>query len=61
MVSVDDLLGMAIDLGVRLHPCRMTMGLCGLTADDAIDGIEPTVGATTFIDMVVEADSTLLI
>jgi peroxiredoxin family protein len=49
----------AIDLGVRLHPRRMTMDPYCLTEADFVDGIEPTVGATTFIDRAVEADITL--
>lgn len=61
VAGVDDLLGMAVDLGVRLHPCQMTMDLMGLTSDDFIDGLEPTKGATAFIDMAVDADITLFI
>ena len=33
----------------------------GLTKDDFIDGIEPTLGAASFIDMAAEADITLFI
>ncbi|HLI45423.1 MAG TPA: DsrE/DsrF/DrsH-like family protein [Acidimicrobiales bacterium] len=56
-----DLLGMASDLGVRLHPCQMTMELYGLTKDDFIDGLQPPIGAASFIDMAADADITLFI
>jgi len=36
---------MAIDVGVRLHPCQMTMDLYGLSTSDFIDGLQPTLGA----------------
>ena len=52
---------MAQDLDVKLHPCQMTMDLYGLTKDDFIDGIQPTLGAASFIEMAAEADITLFI
>ncbi len=56
-----ELLGMAADLGVRLHPCQMTMELYGLSKDDFIDGLQPPIGAASFIDMAADADITLFI
>ena len=47
--------------GVRLHPCQMTMDLYGLTREDFIDGLQPTLGAASFIDMAARADITLFI
>ncbi|HVB46411.1 MAG TPA: DsrE/DsrF/DrsH-like family protein [Streptosporangiaceae bacterium] len=61
VASPTDLLEMAIDLGVRLHPCQMTMDLYGLSQEDFIDGLQPTLGAASFIDMAVKADITLFI
>ena len=61
VASPSDLLGMAQDLGVKLYPCQMTMELYGLSKDDFIDGLEPAMGAASFIDMAVEADITLFI
>ena len=43
----DELLQMAIDMGVRLLPCQMTMDMMGLKLEDMVDGLEPPVGATT--------------
>ena len=61
VASVTELLEMAMDVGVRLHPCQMTMDLYGLTREDFIDGLQPTLGAASFIDMAAKADITLFI
>jgi peroxiredoxin family protein len=61
VASPTELLQMAIDLGVRLHPCQMTMDLYGLTSEDFIDGLQPSLGAASFIDMAARADITLFI
>lgn len=61
VASPTELLGAAQDLGVRLYPCQMTMELYGLTKDDFIDGLEPPMGAATFIDIAADADITLFI
>jgi peroxiredoxin family protein len=49
------------DLGVRFHPCQMTMDLYGLTNEDFIDGLSPTCGAAAFLDMAANADIQLFI
>lgn len=61
VASPTDLLEMAIDVGVRLHPCQMTMDLYGLSSEDFIDGLQPSLGAASFIDMAAKADITLFI
>ena len=61
VASPTELLEMAMDVGVRLHPCQMTMDLYGLSTDDFIDGLQPTLGAASFIDMAAKADITLFI
>lgn len=61
VASPTELLEMAKDLGVRLHPCQMTMDLYGLTKDDFIDGIEPPLGAASYIEMASESDINLFI
>lgn len=61
VASPKELLEMAIDIGVRLHPCQMTMDLYGLKREDFIDGLQPTLGAASFIDMAAKADITLFI
>jgi peroxiredoxin family protein len=61
VASVTELMEMAIDVGVRLHPCQMTMDLYGLSTSDFIDGVQPTLGAASFIDMAAKADIQLFI
>ncbi len=56
-----DLFGMAVDLGVRLHPCQMSMELYGLTKEDFVEGLQPPIGAASFIDMAADADISLFI
>ncbi len=61
VASPSELLEMARDLGVRLHPCQMTMELYGLSKDDFIEGVQPPIGAASFINMAADADITLFI
>lgn len=61
VASPTELLEIAIDVGVRLHPCQMTMDLYGLGPGDFIDGLQPSLGAASFIDMASKADITLFI
>lgn len=61
VASPTELLEMSLDMGVRLHPCQMTMDLYGLKREDFVDGIQPSLGAASFIDMAAKADVTLFI
>ena len=61
VASPTELLEMAMDLGVRMHPCQMTMELYGLSKDDFIDGLETPIGAASFIDMAADADISMFI
>ena len=47
VASPGELLQMAVDLGVKLVPCQMTMDLLGLTREDLIDGLDEPAGATS--------------
>ena len=49
VASPGELLQMAVDLGVNLVPCQMTMDLLGLTREDMIDGLGEPAGATTML------------
>ena len=49
VASPGELLEMAVDLGVKLVPCQMTMDLLGLKREDMIDGLGEPVGATTML------------
>jgi len=61
VASVPELMEMAIEAGVRLHPCQMTMHLYGLKPSDFVDGVQPTLGAASFIDMAARSDIQLFI
>ena len=57
----DELIPLALDLGVRLIPCQMTMDLLGLKREDLIDGLEEPIGAATAIREMREAAIPLFI
>ncbi len=47
VASPGELLEMAMDMGVKIMPCQMTMDLMGLKRENLIDGCEPPLGAAT--------------
>ncbi len=60
MPSVEELLEMAKDSGVRLFACATTMGVMGIRQEDLVEGAE-CAGASTFLDFASQADVTLFI
>ena len=62
MPSLDDLIGMAHQMGVKLYACSTTCGLMGLGEGDFRDEVEgEPVGAAFFLGEAVESKSTLFI
>jgi peroxiredoxin family protein len=61
VASIDDLLEAAIDTGVRLIPCAMTMEVFGFKEGEFIKEAEAPCGAATFVDWAQDADITLFI
>lgn len=49
VASPGELLKMAVDMGVKLVPCQMTMDLLGLKREDMIDGLAEPAGATAML------------
>jgi peroxiredoxin family protein len=49
VASPGELLQMAVELGVKLVPCQMTMDLMGLKREDMIDGLGEPAGATAML------------
>jgi peroxiredoxin family protein len=49
VASPGELLAMAVELGVKLVPCQMTMDLLGLKREDMMDGLGEPAGATTML------------
>jgi peroxiredoxin family protein len=61
VATIDDLLEAAVDTGVRLIPCAMTIEVFGYKAGDFIKEAEAPCGAATFIDWAQDADICLFI
>ncbi len=59
VASIDELIDLAVELGVKLQPCGMTMDVFGFKEDSFIDGIEPVCGATHFLTWAADADIAL--
>jgi peroxiredoxin family protein len=59
VASIDELIDLAIEMGVRMQPCGMTMDVFGFSEGEFIDGIEPVCGATAFLDWAADADVSL--
>jgi peroxiredoxin family protein len=49
VASPGELLEMAVELGVKLVPCQMTMDLLGLKREDMIDGLGEPAGAAAML------------
>ncbi len=60
VATLGDLLEIAVESGVRMIGCQMTMDVFGLKADDLIDGVE-VGGAATYLDYAAEADISLFV
>lgn len=56
--AVEELVGMAQELGVKFIACQMTMDVMGLGKEDFVAGTE-VGGAVTFLDYAKDADVTL--
>ncbi len=61
VASIDELIDLAIEMGVKMQPCGMTMDVFGFSESEFIDGIDPVCGATSFLDWAADADVTLLV
>jgi peroxiredoxin family protein len=61
VASIDELLDLAVELGVKLQPCGMTMDVFGFAEDGFIDGIDPVCGAASFLDWAADADVSLFV
>ena len=61
VASVQELLGIAQDMGVKLWPCQMTMDLMGLKPEHMLDGLDDPAGAGAAISLMKEASISLFI
>jgi peroxiredoxin family protein len=61
VASVQELMDLAIDMGVKLWPCQMTMDLMGIDRADLIDGLDEPAGAGSAISLMKQAEISLFI
>lgn len=60
VASIGELLGLAMESGVKLIGCQMTMDVMGVKQEDIIDGVE-FGGAATWLDVAADAQINLFI
>jgi len=58
VATVEELRDMALESGVRMIACQMTMDVFGFTKDDFIDGVE-FAGAATMLEEAADSDINL--
>ncbi|MBB5325314.1 peroxiredoxin family protein [Anoxybacillus tepidamans] len=56
--SIEELVKMAQELGVKMIACQMTMDVIGLEKEQFVDGVD-VAGAATFLSFAKDADVTL--
>ncbi len=61
VVSLPQLRDMAIEMGVHLYGCQMSMGVLEISQEDMIDQVEACVGVGFFIEKAQESDVSLFI
>lgn len=61
VASIDALVELALEMGVKMTPCGMTMDVFGFAPESFIEGLEPVCGATAFLSWAADADLSLFI
>lgn len=61
VTSLPELRNMAIELGVKLMTCQMSMDVMEITREDLIDEVQEVVGAATYVLEAQQADITLFV
>ncbi len=61
ITPIEELRKTAIDLGVKLYPCQMSMEVMEIKAEDFIDGVEPSCGVAAMLEMSYRSKQTLFI
>jgi peroxiredoxin family protein len=59
--TVEEMIKAAKEAGVRIHACSPTMGLMNMDKEDLIPEVDDIIGATTYLDLAIEADVSLFI
>jgi len=61
MPTIEEMIKMAKDMGVKFHACTPTMQMSGVTKEDLIPEVDDLIGAATFIELSRDATTTLFI
>lgn len=61
ITPMEELRKIAIDLGVRLYPCQMSMEVMEIKQEELIDGVEETCGVAAMLEMADRSKQTLFI
>jgi peroxiredoxin family protein len=61
VTSLSDLREMAIDLGVKLIPCSMSMEVMEIAKEDMIEAVSEPVGVANFLEYAYDSKVTLFI
>jgi len=61
ITPLPELLKMAMDLGVKFHPCQMSMEVMEIKREDLIDGVEGTCGVASMLEMADRSKQTIFI
>ena len=61
MPMLEDLRKTALELGVKFHPCEMSMQVMEISHEDLIDEVEPTCGVASMLEMSDRSKQTLFI
>jgi len=59
--TVREMLMQAKEAGVKIHACSPTMGLMNVKKEDLIPEVDDIIGASTYLDMALDADLALFI
>uniref|UniRef100_A0A7V1EGX8 Peroxiredoxin family protein n=1 Tax=candidate division WOR-3 bacterium TaxID=2052148 RepID=A0A7V1EGX8_UNCW3 len=61
VASLPELIDIALQLGVNLYACEMSMNVLGLKKEELIDGVKEIVGVATYLENAAKSQITLFI
>ena len=61
VASLPELIDIALQLGVNLYVCEMSMNVLGLKKEELIDGVKGIVGVATYLENAAKSQITLFI
>lgn len=59
--TVREMMKSAKEAGVKIHACSPTMGLMDIKKEDLIPEVDDIIGASTYLDLALDADITLFV